>query len=96
ALSDSKDAVANFNVAVREWNDDIIFLRKILPGQADKSYGIQVARLAGLPKNILDRAKEILSHLEMSSAKPTEEKKNSPKAKKALPEANSPQMNLFD
>ena len=96
ALSDSKDAVANFNVAVREWNDDIIFLRKILPGQADKSYGIQVARLAGLPKNILDRAKEILSHLEMSSAKPTEEKKNSPKAKKALPDANSPQMNLFD
>ncbi|HBF18436.1 MAG TPA: DNA mismatch repair protein MutS, partial [Verrucomicrobiales bacterium] len=96
ALSDSKDAVANFNVAVREWNDDIIFLRKILPGQADKSYGIQVARLAGLPKNILDRAKEILSHLEMSSAKPTEEKKNSPKAKKALPETNSPQMNLFD
>jgi DNA mismatch repair protein MutS len=96
ALSDSKDAVANFNVAVREWNDDIIFLRKILPGQADKSYGIQVARLAGLPKNILDRAKEILSHLEMSSAKPTEEKKNAPKAKKALPEANSPQMNLFD
>ena len=95
-LSDSKDAVANFNVAVREWNDDIIFLRKILPGQADKSYGIQVARLAGLPKNILDRAKEILSHLEMSSAKPTEEEKNSPKAKKALPEANSPQMNLFD
>ncbi len=96
ALSDSKNAVANFNVAVREWNDDIIFLRKILPGQADKSYGIQVARLAGLPKNILDRAKEILSHLEMSSAKPTEEKQNAPKAKKALPEANSPQMNLFD
>ncbi|MDG2399838.1 MAG: DNA mismatch repair protein MutS [Akkermansiaceae bacterium] len=96
ALSDSKDSVANFNVAVREWNDDIIFLRKILPGQADKSYGIQVARLAGLPKNILDRAKEILSHLEMSSAKPTKEEKKSPKAKKALPEANSPQMNLFD
>ncbi|HAN82901.1 MAG TPA: hypothetical protein DCQ59_06755, partial [Verrucomicrobiales bacterium] len=66
------------------------------PGKADKSYGIQVARLAGLPKNILDRAKEILSHLEMSSAKPTEEKENSPKAKKALPETNSPQMNLFD
>jgi hypothetical protein len=43
ALSDSKKSVANFNVAVREWNDDIIFLRKILPGQADKSYGIQVA-----------------------------------------------------
>lgn len=94
-LSDSKKSVANFNVAVREWNDDIIFLRKILPGQADKSYGIQVARLAGLPKPILDRAKEILSHLEMSSSKPTEEKKSSPKAKKALPEVDSPQMDLF-
>jgi len=95
ALSDSKKSVANFNVAVREWNDDIIFLRKILPGQADKSYGIQVARLAGLPKPILDRAKEILSHLEMSSSKPSGEKNKSPKAKKALPEVDSPQMDLF-
>ncbi|MCH1508681.1 MAG: DNA mismatch repair protein MutS, partial [Akkermansiaceae bacterium] len=95
ALADSKKSVANFNVAVREWNDDIIFLRKILPGQADKSYGIQVARLAGLPKPILDRAKEILSHLEMSSSKPSQEKKETPKAKKALPEADSPQMDLF-
>ncbi|MGC6425455.1 MAG: DNA mismatch repair protein MutS [Akkermansiaceae bacterium] len=96
ALSDSKPAVANFNVAVREWNDDIIFLRKILPGQADKSYGIQVARLAGLPKPIIERAKEILSHLEMSSSKPSNEKKKShPEAKKALPEADSPQMDLF-
>ena len=96
ALSDSKDSIANFNVAVREWNDDIIFLRKILPGQADKSYGIQVARLAGLPKPILDRAKEILSHLEMSSSKPTREKKKSPKAMTALPDAHSPRMDLFD
>jgi DNA mismatch repair protein MutS len=96
ALSDSKAAVANFNVAVREWNEDIIFLRKILPGQADKSYGIQVARLAGLPKKILDRAKEILSHLEMTSSKPTKEKSTSPNAKNALPEAHSPQMDLFD
>ena len=95
ALSDSKDAVANFNVAVREWNEDIIFLRKILPGPADKSYGIQVARLAGLPKPILDRAKEILSHLEMTSSEPTSEKKGTPKAKKTLPEADSPQMDLF-
>jgi len=100
-LSQSKKSVANFNVAVREWNDDIIFLRKILPGQADKSYGIQVARLAGLPKPIIERAKEILSHLEMSSSKPSSEDKKSPKsqtspkAAKALPEANSPQMDLF-
>ena len=95
ALSESKDAVANFNVAVREWNEDIIFLRKILPGPADKSYGIQVARLAGLPKPILDRAKEILSHLEMTSSKPTKEKKGTPKARKTLPETDSPQMDLF-
>ena len=63
-LADERRGVCNFNVAVREWNDQIIFLRKIVPGGADKSYGIQVARLAGLPKEILDRAKEILSHLE--------------------------------
>ena len=63
-LADERSGVCNFNVAVREWNDQIIFLRKIVPGGADKSYGIQVARLAGLPKEILDRAKEILSHLE--------------------------------
>src|SRR6266496_1244954 len=63
-LSEDRSGVCNFNVAVREWNDQIIFLRKIVPGGADKSYGIQVARLAGLPKEILDRAKDILSHLE--------------------------------
>jgi DNA mismatch repair protein MutS len=63
-LATERKGVCNFNVAVREWNDQIIFLRKILPGGADKSYGIQVARLAGLPKEILDRAKEILAQLE--------------------------------
>jgi len=63
-LAEERKGVCNFNVAVREWNDQIIFLRKIVPGGADKSYGIQVARLAGLPKEILDRAKDILSHLE--------------------------------
>src|SRR5216684_529132 len=63
-LAEERAGVCNFNVAVREWNEQIIFLRKIVPGGADKSYGIQVARLAGLPKEILDRAKEILAHLE--------------------------------
>lgn len=63
-LAEERSGVCNFNVVVREWNDQIIFLRKIVPGGADKSYGIQVARLAGLPKEILDRAKDILSHLE--------------------------------
>jgi DNA mismatch repair protein MutS len=60
----------NFNVAVREWNDQIIFLRKILPGGTDKSYGLQVARLAGVPKAVLIRAKEILSNLEDSELTP--------------------------
>src|SRR5437762_4734168 len=63
-LAAERKGVCNFNVAVREWNEQIIFLRKIVSGGADKSYGIQVARLAGLPKEILDRAKEILAHLE--------------------------------
>ncbi len=63
-LAEERSGVANYNVAVREWNEQIIFLRKIIPGGADKSYGIQVARLAGLPKEILERAKDILLHLE--------------------------------
>ncbi len=54
----------NFHVAVREWNEQIIFLRKINPGGTDKSYGIQVARLAGLPKIVVERAKQILARLE--------------------------------
>src|SRR5207302_4262131 len=66
-LAEDRSGVCNFNVAVREWNDQIIFLRKIVPGGADTSYGIQVARLAGLPKELLDRAKDILSQLEASN-----------------------------
>lgn len=63
-LSQSMPAVKNYNVAVREWHDQIIFIRKIVAGSADKSYGIQVARLAGLPKTVLERAKQILRNLE--------------------------------
>ncbi len=63
-LERTRSGVRNFNVSVREWNDEIIFLRKIIPGRADQSYGIQVARLAGLPEIVLRRAKEILSNLE--------------------------------
>ena len=99
-LANTREAVVNCNVAVREWNEEIIFLHKILPGSADKSYGIQVARLAGLPKPVLARAKSILSHLEMNSSKPESKAKHpKPKTTKledSLPEANSPQMNLFD
>jgi len=60
----SKQRVKNFNVAVREWNDRIIFLRKLVPGGTSRSYGIQVARIAGLPESVLGRAKEILQNLE--------------------------------
>lgn len=99
-LSRSKEAVENYNVAVREWNDDIIFLRKILPGTADKSYGIQVARLAGLPPAIIDRAKDILTHLEINSTRPEAEGKPRAKNTKSkpvnMPEADSPQLGLFD
>jgi DNA mismatch repair protein MutS len=58
------DGVKNFNVSVKEWGDEIIFLRKIEEGPADKSYGIQVARLAGIPETIIKRAKEVLNNLE--------------------------------
>jgi len=60
----------NFNVAVREWHDSIVFLRKIVAGGTDKSYGIQVARLAGVPKEVLERAKQILGNLEESELTP--------------------------
>ena len=63
-LALTKERVKNFNVAVKEWNGEIIFLRKIVEGEANRSYGIQVARLAGLPQTVIDRAKEILSNLE--------------------------------
>jgi DNA mismatch repair protein MutS len=56
--------VKNYNIAVKEWNDQVIFLRKIVEGGADRSYGIQVARLAGLPVPVIQRAKEILADLE--------------------------------
>ena len=65
-LSRILSGVKNYSVQVKEWNDEIIFLRKIIPGGADKSYGIQVARLAGLPKQVLDRANEVLFDLEQS------------------------------
>jgi DNA mismatch repair protein MutS len=66
-LADKLNGVKNYNVAVREWQDEVIFLYKILPGCADRSYGIQVAKLAGLPNTVIERAKEILSELDKKS-----------------------------
>lgn len=65
-LARTRDAVRNYNIAVREWNDEIIFLRKLVEGPANRSYGIQVARLAGVPDPVVERAKEILANLESS------------------------------
>ena len=67
-LSQSRSAVQNYNVAVKEWNHQIIFLRKIIAGSAEKSYGIQVARLAGLPDTVIARSKEVLAQLESGTA----------------------------
>jgi len=102
ALAQSRSAVKNYNVAVKEWNQQIIFLRKILPGCAEKSYGIQVARLAGLPENVIDRAKEVLQQLE-AGHQPAESVKEVPVAtsvpakvrKKAVSDADAGQMVLF-
>ena len=95
-LAEERTGVCNFNVAVREWNDQIIFLRKIVPGGADKSYGIHVARLAGLPKEILDRAKEILAYLERpNGAIEAPAVAKSRRKKKSRPTTAKPQLDLL-
>ncbi|MEM8669878.1 MAG: DNA mismatch repair protein MutS [Planctomycetota bacterium] len=63
-LEESLTQVANWNVAVKEWNDEVVFLHRIVRGGADKSYGIHVARLAGIPSAVNERAKDVLSQLE--------------------------------
>jgi DNA mismatch repair protein MutS len=68
ALAERLPRVRNFHVAVREWNDEIVFLHKVRPGGTDRSYGIQVARLAGLPAAVVTRAKAILADLESERA----------------------------
>ena len=88
----------NFNVAVREWHDSIVFLRKIVAGGTDKSYGIQVARLAGVPREVLERAKQILYNLEESeltpegNVRPGRRQQDRDKLKQLAP---SSQMDLF-
>jgi DNA mismatch repair protein MutS len=95
-LASERKGVANFNVAVREWNEQIIFLRKIIPGGADKSYGIHVARLAGIPREILDRARDILSHLEKpNGAVETPKPARGRRSKKLAPISQKPQMDLL-
>lgn len=67
ALSQETNGVKNYNVAVKEWKDEIIFLHKIVPGSTDDSYGIYVAKLAGIPAAVIERAKKILTKLELKN-----------------------------
>ncbi len=86
----------NFNVAVREWHDQIVFLRKIVEGGTDKSYGIHVARLAGVPKAVLERAKQILANLEESELTPEGNVRPQTRQRGKLQNlAPPPQMDLF-
>jgi DNA mismatch repair protein MutS len=88
----------NLNVAVREWHDQIVFLRKIVEGGTDKSYGIQVARLAGVPKPVLERAKQILGNLEESELTPegnVRQPRRQQDRNKLKQLAPPPQMDLF-
>jgi len=77
-LSDMSANIKNCNVAVREWADEVIFLHKILPGGTDKSYGIHVAKLAGVPKEIIKRSAEILADLENTFAREARTEKLTP------------------
>ena len=83
---------------MREWNDEIVFVRRVIPGAADRSYGIQVARLAGLPLTVIDRAKTILAKLESDDTNieltaPTPTAK--PRKKITVKPTDDPQLNLL-
>jgi DNA mismatch repair protein MutS len=98
-LSGRLPRLKNFNVAVREWHDQIVFLRKIVGGGTDKSYGIQVARLAGVPRPVLERAKQILGNLEESELTPEGDvrpaARRQPGREKLKSLAPPPQLDLF-
>lgn len=90
----TRERVKNYNVAVKEWDDQIIFLRRIVKGGASHSYGIQVARLAGLPQDVIDRAKEVLRNLESG-----EFEAGAPRLARSMLDsqaAPAPQLGLFD
>jgi len=87
-LSDLLPGVRNYNVAVSEADGEVVFLHKIIPGGADKSYGIHVAKLAGLPSPVIQRADEILQQLEESSGRAVKIDPNVPKQMNLFPETN--------
>lgn len=100
-LEGKLSGVNNYCIAVKEKGDDIVFLRKIVKGGADKSYGIQVAKLAGLPDSVVERAKEIVNELLANDITETVrnisvENENTKKKKEHLDEVDLTQMSLFD
>ena len=94
ALSDEHGGVKNYNVAVKEWKDEIIFLHKIIPGSTDDSYGIYVAKLAGLPKEIISRAKKVLTQIELKSSLKEDLRRNFSKEEQVtlFAQNNDPQL----
>ncbi len=93
-LADMLGGVRNFNVAVKEWQGKVIFLHRITPGSTDRSYGIHVARLAGVPDEVVDRSREILSKLEENSVDIDENPSLVPDRKRSSP-SGVRQMPLF-
>ncbi len=87
--------IKNYNVAVEEWEDQVVFLRKIVAGGTDNSYGIYVAQMAGLPSNLIERAREILSNLESNELTPHSRKPRLA-ARKSGRNVDKNQMNLFE
>jgi DNA mismatch repair protein MutS len=92
-LAATKDGTKNYNIAVKEWGEKIIFLRKIMPGGSSRSYGIEVARIAGVPAEVISRAKEILHNLERGEF----DEVGMPRIARGLNAAKNskPQLNLF-
>ncbi len=94
-LAVTRNGIKNFNIAVKEWNEQIIFLRKIVPGGTSHSYGIQVARLAGIPLEVIERAREILQNLEKGEYA-EEGVPRIARGKKGVMAVSSPQLALFE
>lgn len=96
ALEEKLKRVKNYHIAVKEEGHELIFLRKIVPGATDRSYGIQVARLAGIPEKVIERANEILKELEKENVLKETEDGDNGKKRKSKVTARYTQMMLFD
>ena len=84
-MEESFDRIKNFNVSIKEENNQILFLRNLVPGSSEHSFGIHVAKMAGMPKNVLDKANEMLKQLELSRS-----------SKELVINKISPQLDFFN